>query len=79
MDLVRSSSRPRVVIAGELGLSDATLARWMTDNAEQLPEPELTCSERAELIQLRSEKREWTIEREILKKGMAWWVKEQRG
>jgi hypothetical protein len=41
------------------------------------PEP-LTVSERVELEGLRAEKREWILEREILKKATAFWVKESR-
>ena len=36
----------------------------------------LTVSERDELVLLRAEKREWILEREILKKATAFWVKE---
>lgn len=39
----------------------------------------MTISDKAELDQLRAEKREWILEREILKKAMAFWVKEFRG
>ena len=42
-------------------------------------EPVFCISDKAELEQLRSEKREWILEREILKKAMAFWVKESRG
>lgn len=45
------------------------------DDATRARDP-LTTDERAELEQLRAEKRRWTIEREILKKAHAWWVRE---
>ena len=57
-----------------------TLSNWMkkrSDSDTKL-EKELSLSERQELEQLRSEKREWVLEREILKKGTAFWVKESR-
>ena len=47
-------------------------------NDEKAPDA-LTIGEKAELEQLRAEKREWILEREILKKAMAFWVKESRG
>jgi transposase len=39
----------------------------------------LNISERQELFTLRAEKREWLMEREILKKATAFWVKESKG
>lgn len=78
--LVRSSDRPRCEIAASLGISDTTLGRWMSDAIESGDgEPSLNESERAELRALRKERAEWQLEREILKKAMAWWVKESRG
>ena len=78
VQLVLSSKRSRSVIAAELGLSEATLGRWMSEHADGQPEELLTVTERAELLQLRAERRDWLIEREILRKAMAWWVKEHR-
>ena len=73
------SRRPRCQIAEELGISDTTLSKWMTQSEnDRAPDP-LTISDKAELDQLRAEKREWILEREILKKAMAFWVKEFRG
>ena len=46
------------------------------DNDDDQP---LTVSERQELEQLRKEKRYWLMEREILKKATAFWVKESNG
>lgn len=52
----------------------------MTESQDSTPADDgLTLSERQELEQLRREKREWTIEREILKKATAFWVKESNG
>jgi transposase len=81
-ELVASSSKPRVQIAADLGVSDATLYKWMTKSRtpKSLPadgddEP-LTPSERAELKRLRREQHVWEMEREILKKATAFFVKE---
>lgn len=73
------SQRPRCQIADELGISDTTLSKWMTQSANDRAPESLTVSDKAELDQLRVEKREWILEREILKKAMAFWVKEFRG
>ena len=78
--LVRSSVRPRCEIAASLGVSSTTLGRWMSEMVEpEGGEAPLSESERAELRALRKERAEWAIEREILKKAMAWWVKESKG
>jgi transposase len=80
-ELVRSSSKPRVQIAADLGVSDATLYKWMAKS--QIPKPvgdgddrALTLTELAELRQLRKLKYQWEEEREILKKATAFFVKE---
>ncbi len=79
VELVRMSQRPRCQIAFELGVSDTTLGKWMSRSNDEKAPDALTIGEKAELEQLRAEKREWILEREILKKAMAFWVKESRG
>jgi transposase len=81
VELARRSSRPRYQIAAELGVSDTTLAKWMTKSCDSSngDDDGLSVSERAELEALRKERAEWVLEREILKKFVAWWVKENRG
>ena len=81
-ELVASSSKPRSRIAADLGVSDATLYKWMAKSNVPKEVPgdgdgrPLTVSELAELKQLRKAKYEWEEEREILKKATAFWVKE---
>jgi transposase len=80
VELVRVSQKPRRQIAADLGVSDTTLSKWMSSSREKSgKERELSVSEREELEQLRTEKREWVVERDILKKATAFWVKESRG
>lgn len=79
VEMARVAGRPRYQVAADLGISDTTLAKWMTKTTEHDGEEPLSASERVELEQLRAEKRQWVIEREILKKSMAFWVKEQNG
>ena len=76
-ELAASSSKPRVQIAADLGVSDATLYKWMTKSktpknpsADDDDEP-LTPTERAELKRLRKAQHIWEMEREILKKATA--------
>jgi transposase len=81
-ELARASSKPRRRIAADLGISDTTLGNWM--NRSNPPKPAvgdgddepLTPTERAELKRLRKAQHEWEMEREILKKATAFWVKE---
>ena len=81
-ELVASSSKPRVQIAADLGISDATLYKWMTKSKTPKTPPvdpddePLTPSERAELKRLRKAQHVWEMEREILKKATAFFVKE---
>ena len=80
VELVRLSRKPRRQIAADLGVSDTTLAKWMSKSLEDPGSKDvLSLSERDEPEQLRAEKREWVMEREILKKSTAFWVKESRG
>lgn len=79
VELARMSRRPRCQVAEELGISDTTLSKWMAQSENDRAPESLTVSDKAELDQLRAEKREWILEREILKKAMAFWVKEFRG
>jgi transposase len=80
LELVRVSKKPRCQIAADLGVSDTTLSKWMNESSKDPAKKDvLSLSERQELEQLRAEKREWIIEREILKKSTAFWVKESRG
>jgi len=77
VEMARSSGRARCRVASDLGISDTTLAKWMAKrDKSDGNEPPLTVSEREELEQLRNEKRYWIMEREILKKATAFWVKE---
>ena len=79
VEMARVSGRPRYQIAADLGISDTTLAKWMAKEKTKDDGETLTVSERAELEQLRAEKRQWSMEREILKKSMAFWVQESNG
>lgn len=76
VEMVRSSGRARCQVAKDLGVSDTTLAKWMAKETSSDDNDRLELSERTELEQLRKEKRTWAMEREILKKGVAFWVKE---
>lgn len=79
VELVRMSGRPRCQVASDLGISDTTLARWMVDEQGDQESKLLSLSERDELQALRQEKREWVVERALLKKTAAFFVRECQG
>ena len=79
VEMVRVSGRPRYQVAADLGISDTTLAKWMAKSKGNDDDRPLSVSEREELERLREEKRYWLMEREILKKATAFWVKESNG
>jgi len=78
IELTQLSERPRCHVAKDLGVSDTTLGKWMRQSKKNTDNNPLTRRERDELLQLRKEKREWLMEREILKKATAFWVKESK-
>jgi transposase len=78
--LVVSSGRPIKEIARELGISDTTLGNWVR------ADPSGSKNEKGEAQEVDEEKRqlrrrvaELEKEREILKRAMAFWVKESNG
>jgi transposase-like protein len=77
--LVGSSGKSISAIARELGLGETALRRWVQQveiDAGRGPTGALTTSEREELGQLRRENQRLRMEREILKKATAFFVKE---
>ena len=80
IELVRSSGRSRVEVARSLGISDNTLANWISadrERRERDADPEaLTESERAELRRLRRENAQLQMDMEILRKAAAYFAKE---
>ena len=71
VELVRLSRKPRRQIAHDLGVADTTLAKWMSTADTEPPERDaMSVTERQQLEQLRAEKREWILEREIQKKAL---------
>lgn len=79
--LVRSSGRTIAEIARELGINDTTLGNWVRDDRKQsrsagLP-PGQEDAELEENRRLRKRIAELEKEREILKRAVAFWVKEE--
>src|SRR6476659_2990589 len=75
--IVRETGRPIAQVAGELGLHEGTLGRWVSrDRRARDGEAPLSESERGELNRLRKENAELAMERDVLKRSAALWVKE---
>jgi transposase-like protein len=75
--MVVDGGRSIVDVAGSLGLVEQTLGNWVRqariDRGERAG---LSSDERAELIRLRREVARLAMERDLLKRATAFWVKE---
>jgi transposase len=77
VELVRATGRPIAQIARELGVYDSTLGNWVRQDRIDRGEAEgLTTDERARLGQLEAENTKLRMERDLLKRTVAFWVTE---
>lgn len=77
VEIVRSSGKPIAEVARELGIYDSTLGSWVKQDQVNRGEREgLSTDEREELAELRRENARLRMERELLKRAAAFWVKE---
>jgi transposase len=77
VELVRTSGRSIAEIARELGIYDSTLGNWVRQDRIDHGEAEgLSTEERARLRQLEAENTRLRMERDLLKRTVAFWVKE---
>jgi transposase len=78
VELVRSSGRPIAEIARELGIYDSTLGNWVRQNRIDRGEQDgLSSDEQARLRALERDNAKLRMERDLLKRTVAFWVKEQ--
>jgi transposase len=77
VDLVRTTGRPIAEIARELGIYDSTLGNGVRQDRIDRGEAEgLTTEEQARLRELERENAKLRMERDLLKRTVAFWVKE---
>ena len=81
--LVRSTGRPIAAIAHELGIGESSLSYWLMKDRDgrAVADPgrfEAETAESRENAALRRRVAELEVEREILKRATAFWVKESR-
>jgi transposase len=79
--LVRETGKPIAQVARDLGIHDGTLANWVNAGRRRRGEADgaLGEDERAELARLRKENAELAMERDVLKRSVALWVKDAMG
>jgi transposase len=79
--LVRETGKPIAQVARDLGINEGTLGNWV--NADKRRRGEgggaLGETERQELARLRRENAELAMERDVLKRSVALWVKVAMG
>ena len=79
--LVRETGRPIAEVGQDLGINEGTLGNWVNADKRRRGEADGTLSEgeRAELARLRKENAELAMERDVLKRSVALWVKDAMG
>ncbi len=75
--MVLDEGRPIVDVARSLGINEGTLGNWVNRERDRKNEGRaLSVDERAELAELRRQLTEVRMERDLLKRTVAFWVKE---
>jgi transposase len=79
--IVEKTGRPIARVAQDLGVNAGTLANWvnMARQRRRAGNGGLGEDERAELVRLRKENAELAMERDVLKRSVALWVKDAMG
>ena len=79
--LVRETGKPIAQVARDLGINEGTLGNWVNADRRRRGDGNgaLSEDERAELARLRRENAELAMERDVLKRSVALWVKDAMG
>ncbi len=77
VEIVRTSGESIAAVARELGIYDSSLGSWVRQDQINRGEWEgLSTAEALELSELRRENARLRMERELLKRAVAFWVRE---
>jgi transposase-like protein len=77
VEIVHSSGKSIAQVARELGIYDSTLGSWVKqDEINRGVRDGVTTDEREEMSELRRENARLRMERELLKRAVAFWVRE---
>lgn len=75
--MVLDEQRSIADVARSIGVNEGTLGNWVAKaRKERSVGVGLDADERAELVELRGENAQLRMERDLLKRSMAFWVKE---
>jgi len=79
--LVRETGKPVAQVARDLGINSGQLGNWVNADKRRRGEGNgvLGVDERTELARLRKENAELAMERDVLKRSVALWVKDAMG
>ena len=77
VEIVTSSDKSIAQVARELGIYDSTLGSWVKqDEIDRGVRDGVSTSDREEVTELRRENARLRMERELLKRAVAFWVRE---
>ncbi len=77
VEIVRSSDRSIAEVARELGIYDSSLGSWVRQDQINRGEREgVSSNDKDRLLELERENARLRMERELLKRAVAFWVKE---
>jgi len=75
--MVLDESRPIADVGRSVGVNAGTLGHWVTQERVERGERDgLTADERSDLVELRAENAQLRMERDLLKRSLAFWVRE---